>query len=71
MQSKFDKTFLVFEIIGFEFVAINCPYYYENTYRWKSVSSEAVLNCQVWLEMTFSNSGWVRMGSFAFKIVKI
>ena len=31
MQSEFQKKFLVFQIIALEFVAVNSPYYYENT----------------------------------------
>ena len=33
MQQKFQKKFLVFQIIISELVAVNSPYYYENTRR--------------------------------------
>ena len=29
---KFEKAFLVFQIIAFELVGINSPYYYESTH---------------------------------------
>ena len=34
MQKKIKKMFLVFKTIAFELVAVNSPYYYENTRSW-------------------------------------
>ena len=31
MQWKMEKMFVVFQIIAFELVVVNYPYYYENT----------------------------------------
>ena len=36
MQLKSSKIFLVFEIIAFKLVAVNRPFFYQNTFGWKS-----------------------------------
>ena len=36
VDSKIDKKLLVFQIIAFELVAVNSPYYYENSRSWQS-----------------------------------
>ena len=36
MQKKIQKKFLVFQVIAFKLVAVNSPYYYENTRSWQS-----------------------------------
>ena len=37
VDSKIDKKLFVFQIIAFELVAVNSPYYYENTHLAVSV----------------------------------
>ena len=46
------KMFLFFQIIAFELVAVNSPYYYENTLTWQSTCSQAVLKSQIrWVKL--------------------
>ena len=36
MPQKIEKKCLVFQIIAFESIAVNSPYYYKNTPSWQS-----------------------------------
>ena len=44
---KIEENFLVFQIIAFELVAVNSPYYYENTRSRQSMCYQAVLKSQI------------------------
>ena len=53
--------FLVFKIILFQLVAINSPYYYQNTRSCQSMRYQAVLKSQIGLKITSSNWRWPKM----------
>ena len=41
--------FFVFQIIAFELVAVNYPYYYENTRHWQSTCEvKSLAHLKVW-----------------------
>ena len=53
MKKKSQEKFFVFEIIAFEYVALNCLYQEENTCHRHSVCWETVLRFCVSLTETF------------------
>ena len=55
MEKKFERIFLVLDIMVFEPVAGAYLYYEENSCYRQSTSYQTVLRCQVWLREMFSN----------------
>ena len=56
MQKKFQKKFLVSEIIASEMAAVNCLYYEGNACHNKSMRSETVLRLFMSVREIFSNA---------------
>ena len=52
---------MVFSIIWYELVIVSYLYYYENSRSFQSSCYQAVLESEIWLKMTFSDSIWLRM----------
>ena len=61
MGKKGSKTFMLFQIIWFQLVSVNCLYYLGNTRSSQSMCYQTDLNSYIWLKISYSNSIWFRM----------